>query len=662
MAEVKTREEIMRAWWATWRTWDYSWAGLAKRPVGERDGHRVDLEDDKTLQAYWRRDPVSGALRDDAALAAAGELVELDGVVFHIVHLPPETVSGVKSWKADLSNPNWARLEEILAARLGAAAETRFDALRNAEGGDRRAQLAGAILRRAVEHPLGRDHSLHVHCRLTLTLGEAHYHGKRFGPGAYFGSAAFSEEAFVLSSGFGDNADFGGAIFLGEAVFRSVSFAGEANFSDATFFGHAGFGASKFSEGAFFSGTAFLADTEFHSAVFSADAIFSSTMFAKYADFTHVAFSARAGFSNATFSHDVRFLGAVFSGDVAFTSAAFSGKSVFDSATFSAAADFTLASFAGLAYFNAAKFKGDMNFGTATFAKLASFEQIVWPTDARHWHQAFDQTRFGDTLAMTNSGLYAFAAFDGAMLKEGLQFDDAPEGEAKKSFRTQLAAALAAPKQDGEAFERETNEILKIVDRGNSTRVSRSEIRAHVAQQREERLKQLERGCRVLKQAMEKASNKSREQVFYRFELQARRAQRGLPPGEALFSDLYGATSDYGASMARPFVTLGLLIAFFTAVFFAAALGLGLIGSGQDQVPHAAAWWHAFDLSWANVFKPLSALTADGTPTGSLGEKLLSHSPLVGSALRIAATLQSLLAIVLAFLFALAVRRRFQIS
>jgi hypothetical protein len=77
MAEARTRQEIEAAWWARWRAQDFSWAGLARKPLGANLMGKMHggLHAERTLQEYWRRDPASGAVRDDAAMEAAGELV-----------------------------------------------------------------------------------------------------------------------------------------------------------------------------------------------------------------------------------------------------------------------------------------------------------------------------------------------------------------------------------------------------------------------------------------------------------------------------------------------------------------------------------------------------------------------------------------------------------
>jgi hypothetical protein len=272
-----------------------------------------------------------------------------------------------------------------------------------------------------------------------------------------------------------------------------------------------------------------------------------------------------------------------------------------------------------------------MDFTAAVFQRLASFEGISWPAAAGHWHGAFNQALFHGTLNITESGLKAFAAFDGATLERGLQIDEVDEAAAKRTFRAERAAAIKAA---DETFDRNA------------------------------RLRQLERGCRVLKLAMEKASNKSREQLFYRFELQARRAQTGLPLGEKTFSGLYALASDYGASMWRPLLALAFLIALFAGVFWAFAAVLDPFVAPQLLAgPWNAQLWSALDFSWANVFKPLQALGEASTKDGSMMRLMLTEAgDGYAFGVRALATLQSLLAIVLAFLFALAVRRRFQIN
>lgn len=73
----------------------------------------------------------------------------------------------------------------------------------------------------------------------------------------------------------------------------------------------------------------------------------------------------------------------------------------------------------------------------------------------------------------------------------------------------------------------------------------------------------------------------------------------------------------------------------------------------------------AYTFAWNNIFRPLSALSAEGVapyePSWA-SAVLYGYGPGWGLLVRFLATLQSLIAIVIVFLLALAIRRRFQIS
>lgn len=156
MADAKTREQLEQEWWDSWWAEDFSWAGLANKPVGKNgDTVHGGLHGEQSLQEYWRRDPASGAVRDDTAMQVAGELVDCDGMLFHMAHLPPKTKTGAPTWKADLKHENWARLEAPIIPRLSAIADTKINAGGAFEGPDGRTQLAGCVLRGAISHKPG---------------------------------------------------------------------------------------------------------------------------------------------------------------------------------------------------------------------------------------------------------------------------------------------------------------------------------------------------------------------------------------------------------------------------------------------------------------------------------------------------------------------------
>ncbi|MFZ4121653.1 MAG: hypothetical protein ACOYKM_08315 [Caulobacterales bacterium] len=141
-------------------------------------------------------------------------------------------------------------------------------------------------------------------------------------------------------------------------------------------------------------------------------------------------------------------------------------------------------------------------------------------------------------------------------------------------------------------------------------------------------------------------------QAQHRFELQARRKQRSLPPGEALFSDLYATASDYGASMLRPFIALGLVIFLFGVIYAVMHNPFGVIPT-LSQV-ESAMTFSASRVFPFGTYEDVSKdwITAFENTSGGLAT----------FGLRVLATVQSVFAILLSFLFGLAVRRRFQIS
>lgn len=664
MADAKSREQLERDWWGAWWALDYSWKGLQRRLIGEGYSPsymaRGGLHDERTLQDYWRRDPATGELRDDAAMALAGELVDCEGVQFHIAHLPTKMKSGAPTWKANLRDPAWKRLDTLLAARIAAGVETKVGPFGALEGPDGRAQLVGAVIRGELDHRDGPEAILHLNAANSAMLGWTDYQSQRFGPGTRFDGAFFTGYANFDSTIFPGDARFGAATFCDTADFEKAIFSGGAFFYETHFAGYAMFNGATIAGEARFEGATFSQVASFDDATFSPAANFWGANFFDVVSFHKTVIGGDINFDRSTFADELRF-DAKVAGAASFAGGRCEATVWFSNSEFTGPFDVSFREFLGRVWMNDVTFRGPMNFTGASFEKLVSFEKMTWPAVARDWHGAFEAAQFRSPVSFEFSGFKALAAYGGAILESELRIDDPDEASSIGTFLSERRAAIRSAVLDGKDFRKQENDRRRAVDK-RARGVSTGDVRKHVQEAREHRLKQLERGCRVLKQSMERTSNKSREQLLYRFELQARRAQAGLPPGEALFSDLYRFASGYGASMVRPLIALVLLIALFGAGFFFWAGALGLIGHRQDQIDQLTALWQALDLSWANVFKPLSALSADGKAAGTLGDRLLDGGPAVAFAVRSVATLQSILAIVLAFLFALAVRRRFQIS
>ena len=392
---------------------------------------------------------------------------------------------------------------------------------------------------------------------------------------------------------------------------------------------------------------------DFHRATFSGDASFYSATFSGY-----------ARFDSATFSGDASFYSATFSGDASFDSATFSGDARFDRATFSGYARFDRATFSGDASFDRATFSGDASFYSATFkSRFVMSGRFETSESAPNATTSFREAVFEGPVVFSAKVVDPERRFSGAFY--GAQFLGIANfsGAVGSKQAGRLAAAF------GEAqFEKAL--ILtdgldsKAGDGLHKTLIAGAKAAATNEMSVNERLAQLESGCRTIKIAMGKARDEVREQAYYRLQLRARHARTDIGKWEKGIGWLYGFSSDFGSSLSRPcFGLLGLIILSGTA-YFAYASYLGIPAeTARDAV------WHGQSLALRSAFQPFSILALDPTAAATAGAPkptwlalLLAYSPAASLAVRVFSLLQSIFGGVLIFLFAVAVRRRFQIS
>ncbi len=663
MADAKTTEQRDKAWWDAWWGEDFSWDGLAEKswdgwlvlPDGsvaeEKTGGAQPPEGARaaTLQDYWREQ------EPDLVTSPDG------GQRFTRVHLPPAWKDGTPTGKADWPDD---ALDAVLAPKLQAGTETAFHREQDDTklvGSDGRAQLQGAVLLGAATQPQGNASQL----------------------SARFNRAAFLRDADFAQATFSGDASFSNATFSGDASFANATFSGDAYFKEVTFSGGAYFKEATFSGGARFDSATFSGNANFPRASFSEGASFYCATFSGPADFTGATFSGPASFDSATFSGGASFYCATVEGFASFHGATFSGDASFDSATFLGVARFYSAIFSGNAKFWNAVFLGATEFGGAVFEKPVSFSKIVWPSAAQNWHKAFDQTLFKSAPVFTKAGFKSLAAFDGAVLERGLVIDDPRAAETDKAFVEERRGAIKAAKADLAAWieieedawiqeqeQEQEGDPSEVEGKGEGEgdkkkpkRISGGERRRQLEKYRNYRLAELEGGCRTLKKAMEYASNKTREQLFYRYELIARRAQAATPLSEKIFSYLYDWFGNYGASIGRPFMAVTGLTLLFSGVYWGLDIGWG------DAASHAVALnpttnvdpalERALSFSASRIF-PFGAF--DDVSAGWLQSYETAHGSLAALGVRILASLQSTFALTLVFMVGLAVRRKFQIS
>ncbi len=535
--------------------------------------------------------------------------------------------------------------------------------------------------------------------------GNARFDNATFSGYASFDNATFSGYASFDNATFSGYARFYNATFSGDARFYNATFSGNARFDNATFSGDASFDNATFSGDARFYNATFSGNARFDNATFSGDASFDNATFSGYARFYNATFSGYARFDNATFSGDARFDNATFSGNARFDNATFSGNASFDNATFSGDARFYNATFSGNARFDNATFSGNARFDNATFSGYALFRSLNAarvktlsfagaliekpiaisfarrPPRSTSAARAFLDVELPRLLNLSGDGVFTFfEMLDGAVTKGKVDFDEATfENDngfkiaLARAYVPQLGAAPFSAKLERfvatwhwrarvfflQALSFESRRfVFKRMEKPTLNSPYLKRLNADLAyykkviRTRNKNLRALEGGCRTLKLAFENQRDRVNEQRFYRYELIARRHNMLTPWWERWTSHLFGAVSDYGGSITRPIGFLGGLWLTMAAVFF----GLGL--SVKCASP-----WGALTLSGEMIFRPFFVWAPRTTDPNTLAGKLLGdYGTGISFLTKFLGTVESLIAVILLFLVALAIRRRFQIN
>jgi hypothetical protein len=712
----------MEKWWADWWAADYSWDGLAKKDwrgwVRPEDGGPCVPEMDgvvgrqATLQDYFR-----DRLGSDLPLIASP-----DGTrQFTRLHLPLKWPDGTKTEKADWPGD---ALDADLRVLFAAAEGPRKEDEEARPAPDRSAQCDGVVFLTVdlttILPDATRDQDdripLSLSCFGTFFSGDADFERAAFSGYANFNSAAFSGNAEFISAAFSGNAEFISAAFSGVAGFMSAAFSRKADFSSAAFSGYANFSSAAFSGDADFESAAFSFFVDFSSAAFSGDADFFSATFPDYANFYSAAFSGQADFRSAAFSRYAFFNSAAFSGNADFSSAAFSGRLALDRAHFEGKATFAGA---GLATsepevrraLSLTPTDGDPP-GSLQGAVIAppvllplarrafqsiSAEGAVFLDDADFTNRDILQPSsfagawflgladFHGSRLHQRVNLYdtAFEALDSPRLEPGAsrvgswrrgEVDPetkkrrapVPSGRWPPASLTRLDAVRRAAKLPPLAnlYDLPDRQWQGAVDKWAVTVNNERQLRAAKAPKPDDkRYEAIEASFRTLKLAMEDTRARLSESNFFKLELKARRRRRDRDIWEQVFSDLYGAMSDYGASAFRPVIWLvGALFGFAALYWFGVWAGRGFVMTPPPDFRPGWLWidpdaWNALRYS-ASRMLPFGALAEDDWAWS----KVLLSDTWGGGTARVLATIQSLLAAVLTFQFALAVRRRFQIT
>lgn len=564
---------------------------------------------------------------------------------------------------------------------------------------------------------------LGINANSTYFGGSARFVSARFGRSANFANANFGGEARFDTASFGEYARFYKATFGGDASFYNARFGRFASFSSSSFGGDAEFDSASFGTSALFFSACFTAHAGFDSASFGRYADFDSALFLRGANYQRGHAPAQAAgrlvrgetgenaakaLSAAPKDTDYALVlshGAAKRETGAFQSFSFSegvslGALDFSDRVFSKAPIFENAQFSGAPCFYRAELHDGVNLLGAQFRYDEGMDAISWDDLVERLKE-----RAGFESENEHTALPSQAALKTAWLNHekreevryrGKEPDDLEPERTNIFWRSAFIAwreyALRLPQAD--RLKDPTG-----MNWSDSSRNKRFELAAQDAPH-------FEQAYRRLKLLMGGMGAHIEEQRFFACELRARQARnpktdRDIKSWEVFAARAYGALADYGRSALRPVAWLvAVWMLFFTAytalAFQTEALSLSEPAITQAESEPASenvlTRWGLSEPWASHIEQGLGQAKRVVITTGQAGLKGLTSGPLafsleltvapIGNPIRyhgwaqeiaargdigstvfsILRTLNRILAIPLIFLFALALRRRFQLG
>ena len=502
-----------------------------------------------------------------------------------------------------------------LKARMRAGNEVKGRKLREP---DWRAQLSGVVIPPSKDICLP-DETVHVD----------------FSDALFGHSCRFIGDA--RSTAFGPNTSFARALFGNDINFTGAQFGNSTSFAATRFGDYAHFEGTQFGELAIFILVQFSGDAYFGGARFGAGAMFDDARFGRSASFVDVQFGEVTIFDRAQFLSNAEF----------FLS---TGPRVETPATLSANIEF-----------------GENRSATLAFRRI-SFAKVEFRSDAD-----FSNRHFTGKIDFSDAKFYGVVAFHGSVLHENtllpvekgflaapgecFPWELRPErkletGLAKDdgSFARRILGGMSDLKRALDEWLDRSQHIHRFRRKRQIKRVLLSEDKTGNAWNN--RCKEFEQAYRRLKLLMQQQGARNEEQAFYALEIRSRIQRRDIPLFEKLFAWLYGLTSDYGQSVMRPFGGLGA-----TAILFGALLVWLSFASGHGYSFDNVASYLARNLVPGLLVRDLTQ--GSSSPYQVWVDALLKA---YGAGFYLLATLHAIFNLILWFLFALALRRRFQIS
>ena len=409
--------------------------------------------------------------------------------------------------------------------------------------------------------------------------------------------------------------DFSGHNFASDVDFSKFHFPGEVSFRSANFQGNVLFDSAKYHHDANFGEVTFSKYCSFRNSTFTKKAGFLKVEFKDFADFRNVMFKNEANFVSTKFSHWSWFGSADFKGIASFNGADFFDQAYFQNAKFKSEASFAEVTFSRGAIFNNAEFEGvalflQCSFKSAAFFRESSFKELA----------TFRAISGKGLFSLYNVKFSSLPDFTEAHFEEAPQFDSV-ELEPVRFQRLQ-------------AHETETNYPSR---------------------------------WRALRRLAIQAHDYERELQFFKGEIIARRrTEDKLKHARFWFGCLYQLLSDFGRSMGRPLLSLGISLLLFATIYayqspadwyqLLIEPASCLDGSGDSRIV-------ALGISVVNAF-PFAAISSSDLLNQFYAclYGIQESAPVIPYLVTFVSVIQFFVSAVLLFLFLLAVRNHFRIK
>jgi len=409
---------------------------------------------------------------------------------------------------------------------------------------------------------------------------------------------------------------------------------GDCNFEGYVFPAYTDFTRCRFANAAVFANSKFIGDASFVEAQFHATANFRSAQ-TKGVDFDRAHFSGDLNLRDATLEGTASFSNCKFNNNVTASALRAKGPAFFHDAEFDSDLVLDEAIFGDRTFFDSAQFSKFASFHSVRFGTAATFADSIFKSAA--W---FEQAEFAGKASFERVDFLGTATFVDARFHTTASFRHA---NSKGPFSLERATFKKVPDLMGMSFRAPPRlDDLSVADsgrfrwRGNLDEAAR---------------------YRYLKKLAVEGHDHTREQFFFANELRQRRCSEDKPLGRGAaafwFGYAYEALSDFGRSPLRPIIWWVCSIVFFAITY----------GSFRPQ-GHACEWptgrlLPEFYLALVHAI-PLAGLKR--TPIHELAVScLFAWDGAVWPGAEILFILQNVIAVILIFLFVLALRNHFKI-